>query len=104
MRGLVRLPLCLPQVCRLKTLSFIRTGQEHVLAGDDLPSVVQGIRRVCAISSTLLGNVTQSNDEPPPPAPTSGSVSDKIQVISLPALLVTSGVSLLVVSIGFGIA
>ncbi|KAH6912069.1 hypothetical protein BKA70DRAFT_1266465 [Coprinopsis sp. MPI-PUGE-AT-0042] len=81
---------------------FIRTGQEHILAGNDLPSVVQGIRRVCAISSTLLGNVTQSNDEPPPsPAPTSSSTT---QAISLSTLLVTSGVSLLAASIGFGIA
>jgi hypothetical protein len=35
--------------------SFIQTGQEAVIMGHDLPAVVEGVRRVCALSSSLLG-------------------------------------------------
>lgn len=42
--------------------SFIQTGQEAVIMGHDLPAVVEGVRRVCALSSSLLGNITATND------------------------------------------
>jgi hypothetical protein len=51
-------------------ISFIQTGQEDVIMGHDLPTVVEGVRRICAVSSTLLGNVTEANNAPanaPPP-------------------------------------
>lgn len=38
--------------------------------GHDLPTVVEGVRRICAVSSTLLGNVTEANNataNAPPP-------------------------------------
>jgi len=77
---------------------FIRTGQEHVLKGDDLPSVVQGLRQVCGTLSTLMGNVTQNNDAPPPAAPTSGSTPYRVQAVSLSTLAIASGISIVAAS------
>ncbi|KAF4611730.1 hypothetical protein D9613_003908 [Agrocybe pediades] len=38
--------------------SFIQTNQTDVLDTSDLPGIVGDIRRICALSSTLLGNVS----------------------------------------------
>ncbi|KAF8999862.1 hypothetical protein BDQ17DRAFT_1308365 [Cyathus striatus] len=37
---------------------FIKTGQEDILSTTDLPSVLSGMRKICGIESTLLGNVS----------------------------------------------
>lgn len=58
--------------------SFIRTNQSEVLNTPNLPAVVDGMRKICALESTLLGNVSESNGEvtpagtTPPATPTSG--------------------------------
>jgi len=49
---------------------FTRTNQSQVLNTPNLPAVVDGMRKVCAIASTLLGNVSVSNgDATPAPSP-----------------------------------
>ncbi|RXW16854.1 hypothetical protein EST38_g9002 [Candolleomyces aberdarensis] len=55
--------------------SFIQTGQEEVIMGHDLPTVVEGIRRVCAVSSSLLGNVTATNNATANAPPDSSALS-----------------------------
>jgi len=40
---------------------FIKTDQEDLLNSKDLPSVVEGMRRICAMESVLLGNVSGAN-------------------------------------------
>ncbi|KAF8644035.1 hypothetical protein AX16_008751 [Volvariella volvacea WC 439] len=53
---------------------FIRTNQTDVLETPDLPEVLEGMRRVCAIQSTLFGNVSGANGEvTPSPTPTSNA-------------------------------
>ncbi|CAA7262028.1 unnamed protein product [Cyclocybe aegerita] len=42
---------------------FIQTGQQDVLSTPDLPGVVDGMRRICALQSTLLGNVSGVNGD-----------------------------------------
>ena len=46
----------------LDGLSFVKTGQDDVIICPDLPAVVSGVRKICAIESTLLGNVTATNN------------------------------------------
>jgi len=46
--------------------SFIRTGQQNVLNNTNLPTIVGDIRNICALESTLLGNVTNVNSNPSP--------------------------------------
>ncbi|KIK04545.1 hypothetical protein K443DRAFT_675795 [Laccaria amethystina LaAM-08-1] len=41
---------------------FVKTGQDDVIICPDLPAVVSGMRKICAIESTLLGNVTATNN------------------------------------------
>lgn len=52
--------------------SFIQTGQDDVLNTKNLPAVVDGMRKICAIQSTLLGNVSSTSSVAPSPTPTSG--------------------------------
>jgi len=59
---------------------FGRTNQTWVLGDDDsLPSVVNNLRDVCALASTILGHVASANSELPSstssPLPTSTSNS-----------------------------
>ncbi|KAL1720294.1 hypothetical protein EV715DRAFT_250654 [Schizophyllum commune] len=42
---------------------FIKTNQSNVLDAPNLPDVVDGMRKVCALSSALLGNVSVTNNE-----------------------------------------
>jgi len=49
--------------------SFIRTGQQNVLNNANLPTIMDDIKKICALESTLLGNVTNVNSNP---SPTSG--------------------------------
>ncbi|KAG7443239.1 uncharacterized protein BT62DRAFT_935193 [Guyanagaster necrorhizus] len=42
---------------------FQATNQTDVLEGNDLPSIVSGMRKICALESTLLGNVSESDGE-----------------------------------------
>ncbi|KIJ34558.1 hypothetical protein M422DRAFT_181935, partial [Sphaerobolus stellatus SS14] len=44
---------------------FQQTNQTDVLVNDtaSLPSILKGIQSICAISSTLLGNVTGADGE-----------------------------------------
>ncbi|KAL5478856.1 hypothetical protein ACEPAI_2133 [Sanghuangporus weigelae] len=52
---------------------FTRTNQTEFLSADSdqLPGIISGIRSICAIESTLLGNVSATNGEVP-----SSSASD----------------------------
>lgn len=43
--------------------SFIRTNQTDVLDTPDLPSVLDGMRTICGMSSSILGNVSGANGE-----------------------------------------
>lgn len=46
-----------------ESYSFIKTGQEDQIMGHtDLPLVVENVRKLCAMSSSLLGNVTAANN------------------------------------------
>ncbi|EAU87790.1 hypothetical protein CC1G_09409 [Coprinopsis cinerea okayama7 len=71
---------------------FLRTGQERVIMGEDLPSVVEGIRRICAVASTLVGNVTDSNNAPPPPV-AEGTGTRTVQAVSFTSVLLVAGLS-----------
>ncbi|KAF5350701.1 hypothetical protein D9756_008751 [Leucocoprinus leucothites] len=65
---------------------FLKTNQEAVLNTPNLPAVVDGMRQVCALESTLLGNVSNVNGEttpshaPAPTKPASGAVVQKGEV------------------------
>jgi len=58
---------------------FVATNQSDILNTPDLPSVVDGMRKVCALSSSLLGGVATADGEVTPttsiapPAPTGSS-------------------------------
>jgi len=58
---------------------FIRTGQQNVLNNTNLPSIVSDIRNICALQSTLLGNVTDTNSNPPPTS--SGSLTREVGLL-----------------------
>jgi len=45
---------------------FIQTNQTDVLQSDNLPSVVSGMRQVCAFASALFGGVASADGEVPP--------------------------------------
>lgn len=62
-----------------KICSFIRTGQQDVLSNANLPSIVSDIRNICALQSTLLGNVTDTNSNPPPTS--SGSLTREVGLL-----------------------
>ncbi|KAF9444893.1 hypothetical protein P691DRAFT_735810 [Macrolepiota fuliginosa MF-IS2] len=47
---------------------FLKTGQENVLNTSNLPGVVDGMRKICAVESSLLGNVSATNNETTPGA------------------------------------
>jgi hypothetical protein len=51
--------------CR-RTKSFEKTNQTAVLNTPNLPSLVNSIRQVCAVASTLLGNVSNTDGETTP--------------------------------------
>lgn len=65
---------------------FIKTNQTDVLNcnAQDLPGVLAGMRRICSLASTLLGNVSESNGEvtsatsSPAPSPTTSSASSVV--------------------------
>ncbi|TRM63250.1 hypothetical protein BD626DRAFT_431892 [Schizophyllum amplum] len=55
---------------------FVKTNQSDVLDAPDLPDVVDGMRKICALESTLLGNVSSTNNESivtAAPSPTSNA-------------------------------
>jgi hypothetical protein len=60
--------------------------------GEDLPSVVEGIRRICAVASSLVGNVTDSNNAPPPPV-AEGTGTRTVQAVSFRSVLLVAGLS-----------
>ncbi|KAF5375388.1 hypothetical protein D9615_007944 [Tricholomella constricta] len=79
---------------------FIKTNQEQVLDynTEDLPGILDGMRRICALQSSLLGNVSEANGEvtpvaPPPPKPTSAASSHAVWggVITLMILALSVG-------------
>ncbi|KAL0952622.1 hypothetical protein HGRIS_006872 [Hohenbuehelia grisea] len=58
---------------------FVRTNQTDVLETPDLPAVVEGMRKVCGVASSILGNVSASNGEvtpAPEPSPTPAPASN----------------------------
>jgi hypothetical protein len=65
------LTLSLPTVIFLNsppvylTISFLQTGQESLLNAQpqDLPGVVDGMRKICSLESALLGNVSNVDNE-----------------------------------------
>ncbi|GLB44514.1 hypothetical protein LshimejAT787_1701410 [Lyophyllum shimeji] len=62
---------------------FTQTNQTQVLNYNtqDLPSIVAGMRKICALESSLLGNVSETNGEVTPstsvPAPTPTSAASR---------------------------
>jgi hypothetical protein len=46
------------------SLSFQKTNQESVLndQATDLPAVLSGVRSICAVASTILGNASVANN------------------------------------------
>ncbi|PBK69361.1 hypothetical protein ARMSODRAFT_886342, partial [Armillaria solidipes] len=54
---------------------FQATNQTDILEGNDLPSIVSGMRKICALESTLLGNVSESNGEVTASASSTSSAS-----------------------------
>ncbi|KAK0189431.1 hypothetical protein F5146DRAFT_982000 [Armillaria mellea] len=42
---------------------FQETNQTDVLPGNNLPSIISGMRNICALESTLLGNVSKADGE-----------------------------------------
>ena len=46
--------------------SFIQTNQTSFLDSQDLPAVVDGMRKICALESTLLGGVATADGEVTP--------------------------------------
>ncbi|PFH48848.1 hypothetical protein AMATHDRAFT_64528 [Amanita thiersii Skay4041] len=42
---------------------FIKTNQSDILNTPDLPDLVSNIRSICAVASTILGNVSAANGE-----------------------------------------
>ncbi|TCD67734.1 hypothetical protein EIP91_011976 [Steccherinum ochraceum] len=49
---------------------FTKTNQTDVLNTPDLPSILSGLRSICALESSLIGNVSNTNGETTPSAPT----------------------------------
>jgi hypothetical protein len=73
---------------------FIQTGQENVLNSPNLPAVVDGMRKVCGVASTLMGNVSAVDGESTPaPVPTGNGVS-QIESRTMIALVATIGIVL----------
>jgi len=62
---------------RIITSSFVKTGQDDVINSNNLPGIIDGMRKICALQSTLLGNVSGANGyfttTAPVPAPTASS-------------------------------
>ncbi|KAG8876157.1 hypothetical protein FRB97_004364 [Tulasnella sp. 331] len=52
---------------------FIQTNQTAVLQSDNLPSVVSGLRQVCALASTIFGHVASANSQLPSETAVSGT-------------------------------
>jgi len=71
---------------------FTKTNQTDVLNTPDLSSVLSGMRSICAIESTLLGNVSNANGETTPsaaqPTPTTSWASAQYHAVALLAPLV----------------
>ncbi|TFK48201.1 hypothetical protein OE88DRAFT_556213 [Heliocybe sulcata] len=76
---------------------FTQTNQTDVLNTPDLPSVVSGMRNVCALASTLLGNVSGVDGETTPtsssaaPTATASSASPSISLINGNMLFLAMG-------------
>ena len=70
-------------------LSFQKTNQTQFLNSDNLPAVLSGIRSICGIASTVLGNVSETDGEATPsssavvPAATTGTVTNQAGVLAL---------------------
>ncbi|KAL1746587.1 hypothetical protein HDZ31DRAFT_72770 [Schizophyllum fasciatum] len=78
---------------------FVKTNQSNVLDAPNLPDVVDGMRKVCALSSALLGNVSSTNNESATthaPSPTSNAAGAS-PVSFGPVLPVLAAVTLAVV-------
>ncbi|KAJ8483490.1 hypothetical protein ONZ45_g14589 [Pleurotus djamor] len=71
---------------------FIRTNQTDVLDTPDLPGILEGIRQICGMSSTILGNVSGANGELTPtsatPEPTVSNGGSEVRLVSLAYLAV----------------
>jgi hypothetical protein len=87
MRGLVSTLIIIMLNVFLNESSFIQTNQTQYLDpsdGEALPSIVTGMRQLCAIASTLLGGVAYTDGEATPtssnlPGATGGSSSSSIR-------------------------
>ncbi|KAJ3482387.1 hypothetical protein NLI96_g7005 [Meripilus lineatus] len=84
---------------------FERTNQTDWLSTPNLPGVVNGIRQVCAIASTLLGNVSVANGEGSStttvPTPTASSSSAIAHLIMAAPVQVVASVAFLAIGITF---
>jgi len=71
---------------------FEKTNQTNFLNSQDLPAVVSGIRSICAIASTLVGNVSGADNETTPtagvaPTPTAADSAAHLLAIVSPSTL-----------------
>ncbi|KAF8970680.1 hypothetical protein BDZ97DRAFT_1790486 [Flammula alnicola] len=82
---------------------FIQTDQDDVLNTPDLPGLVNDTRKICALESTLLGNVSGVNSsESPTPTPTSGGMRVARDLeLGLAVTISLIGMSLLAGYLGF---
>lgn len=44
-----------------RNFSFVKTGQDDVIDSNNLPAILEGMRNICGLESTLLGNVSGAN-------------------------------------------
>ncbi|TFK99947.1 hypothetical protein BDV98DRAFT_570478 [Pterulicium gracile] len=86
---------------------FQRTNQTDVLDTPDLGSVLSGMREICALASTLFGNVASDNGElsqtatsTPSPTPDLAAEGAAMQVTGFNALALAMGSVLLPVALG----
>ncbi|KAK7688681.1 hypothetical protein QCA50_008219 [Cerrena zonata] len=89
---------------------FIKTNQSDVLNTPDLPGVVSGMRQICALESTLLGNVSVTDGEVngsstvATPTPTA-TTNDALHIVGMSSSVkvVVSGVMGLLLACSLGV-
>ena len=86
---------------------FQRTNQTDVLETPDLGSVLNGMREICALASTLFGDVASANGElsqtassTPTPTPDPAAEGAAMQVTGFKALVLATGIVALPVVLG----
>ena len=83
--------------------SFEKTNQTDWLSTPDLPAVVDGMRKICGIASSLLGNVSAVDGEVTPttaaPTPTASTSSGIAQFVIVAPIQVMAAFTFLTIGI-----